>query len=313
MLAVGGWTRVVCLIGDLVILPKILDVGLCQLLVGAVRLLPFLKPAAQHADFLCDGRRRSLLVGLVLLLRRVVAPLGPLDRGGAVLAFAGADVFQGGAGPALLGEGAVEDDRVCGLELSEEGGQPFVELVRGDPSGALDVAADVVCSVSSAHAQEGEGSMGRCVPPSRTSMTAIELLLLSVVLGARSCSARAAASRRGRLATVNLDMARWRVVVFMGAGVQCCWCKVQTFSSFLLSRAESGLATANVLAGSSPQPSRGYFSTLELGPDVTTTTTHQLLHPVQPLFTPFPPRRPARPPAWPRSSAQSTRGSCAAR
>lgn len=39
----------------------------------------------------------------------------------------------------------MEDDGFGVLELAEEGGELCFELVRRDPFGALDVAADVIC------------------------------------------------------------------------------------------------------------------------------------------------------------------------
>lgn len=71
--------------------------------------------------------------------------LGCSDRVLAELCLALSDVSEGGAGPALLRQGAVEDDCLGALELAQEGGQPLFELVRGDPAGALDVPAYVVC------------------------------------------------------------------------------------------------------------------------------------------------------------------------
>lgn len=138
--------------------------------------------------------------------------LGRSDRVLAELRLALSDVSEGGAGPTLLRQGAVEDDGLGALELAQEGGQPLFELVRGYPAGTLDVPAYVVCgknfrsavcSRRMRHRRKGACKLWICVPPSRTSITAIEL---SGDLSASSSCDSAATSMRGRLAIVNLDM-----------------------------------------------------------------------------------------------------------
>lgn len=59
------------------------------------------------------------------------------------------------------------------------------------------------------HGEEGSCKLCICVPPSRTSITAIEL---SGDLSASSSSDSAATSMRGRLAIENLDMLLLRIV-----------------------------------------------------------------------------------------------------
>lgn len=143
----------------LVVLPEVLDVRLRQAFVRAVGLLPPLEATPEHTHLLrdrgCLPRSASLFFSLLfssrrcccwcLLALRAAGALGRGDRLLAKLGLALPDVPQCGAGPALLRQGAVEDDRLCVLELAQEGGEPLVELVRGHPAGALDVPAYVVC------------------------------------------------------------------------------------------------------------------------------------------------------------------------
>lgn len=193
-------------------------------------LLPFLETATQHANLLYDGctvsRGRLSLVLSCAAAGGAAGALWCFDRACAEFAFSCSYVLQGGTGPALLGEGAVENDRLSVLELSEEGGQPLVELVGWDPFGALDMATDVVCVLVSLFVsyllpvvldRVGRGPQKKGVPPSRTSMIATEL---SGVFEASSCSDKAATSTRGRFAMVNLDMARLNMVL-MGKMVVC--------------------------------------------------------------------------------------------
>lgn len=219
----------------LVILPEVLDVRLRQALVGAVGLLPSLEAASENAHllrhrhylpcafplllpFLFSGMRRCC--GQCLLALHAGA-LGRSDRVLAELCLALSYVSKCGAGPALLRQGAVEDDGLGVLELAQQGWQPLVELVRGYPAGALDVPAYVVCGNNRRsagyhrrrrHCGKGARKLWICVPPSRTSITAIEL---SGDLSASSSCDSAVTSMRGRLAIVNLDMLLLRIA-FMG-------------------------------------------------------------------------------------------------
>lgn len=147
----------------LVILPQVLDVRLRQTLVGTMGLLPLLKATPEHADLLRDRSGLLCIVCLCLFLfssrycccrccrcmqALIAGALGRSDRVLAELGLALSYVSQGSAGTALFRQGAMEDDGLGVLELAQEGGQPLFELVRGNPAGALDVPADVVCRVA---------------------------------------------------------------------------------------------------------------------------------------------------------------------
>lgn len=70
-----------------------------------------------------------------------------------------AEVPEGGGGPALLGEGAVEDDGALVGELGEEGGEGVLEGCGGDVEGCLDVASDVVWGVLVCEINGGGGGL----------------------------------------------------------------------------------------------------------------------------------------------------------
>lgn len=55
-----------------------------------------------------------------------------------------AEIPEGSGGPALLGEGAVEDDGLLLGELGEEGVEGGLEVCGGDVNGRLDAASYVV-------------------------------------------------------------------------------------------------------------------------------------------------------------------------
>lgn len=141
----------------LIILPQVFDVCFGQALVRAMRLLPPLKAAPENAHLLRDRDCLCRVVpsflfllfsGLCCCCRCLLAlRAGALGRSDGVLAelcLALSYVSQGGAGSALFRQGAVEDDCLGVLELAQERGQPLVELVRGHPTGALDVPAYVI-------------------------------------------------------------------------------------------------------------------------------------------------------------------------
>lgn len=140
-----------------IVVPEILDVGLCQPLVKAIGLLPPGKSAPQNADFL---RRRRLRFSVALaLLRAAVLCIGAVGgtSGSSLLGDRGSHrcstefslsctyVLQSSTRASLLGQGAVEYDCFSVLELAEQGWQLCVELVGRNPLGAFDVSANVIC------------------------------------------------------------------------------------------------------------------------------------------------------------------------
>lgn len=100
-------------------LPELLPKVLRQPLVGAVIGRPPHEAQVEHVDVLPFGRAAA--VGLEL-----------------------AEVLQGGGGPALLGEGAVEDDGLFVGELGQEAVEGVFEGRGGYMDGRLDAASDVV-------------------------------------------------------------------------------------------------------------------------------------------------------------------------
>lgn len=139
---------------DSVVLPEVLHVSLSEPLIWAVSFLPLGETTSKDADFL---RNRCLLVRLLTrdtsaLLGSVVAVAGALlanaprssDRLRSILRLSLSDVLQCSAGASLFGQGTVEDDGPGVLELAQECGQPLVELVGGNPAGALDVASNMI-------------------------------------------------------------------------------------------------------------------------------------------------------------------------
>lgn len=113
-----------------------------------MRLLPAREAASEDADLLCD---RLLLVVVHIVVGLLAARCAWCslafwcsDRFDTVPFLALTDVLQGSTGTSLFRQSAVEDDGLCVFKLAEEGRQPFVELVRGNPAGSFDVASNVV-------------------------------------------------------------------------------------------------------------------------------------------------------------------------
>lgn len=104
----------------LIPLPKLLPKVLRQPIVRTILPRPPHEPQVQHVDRL---------------------PLRRARRG------ALAEVVQRGGRPALLREGAVEDDGALGREAAAEGGEEGVEGSRGDVLRVSDVASYVVFGV----------------------------------------------------------------------------------------------------------------------------------------------------------------------
>lgn len=138
-----------------VILPKLLPIVLRQTGIRPIIRRPPHEAQVQHVDVLPIGRPAAVRLEL-------------------------AEIPEGSGGPALLGEGAVEDDGLLLGELGEEGVEGGLEVCGGDVDGCLDAASYVVlwgvlvrwcmCGVGDGNGGTGRvregGYMWGCVGPS---------------------------------------------------------------------------------------------------------------------------------------------------